>query len=127
MAVYTVFKTLGLEIEVRAILDTDIPEFEDYYEEQQEDSLYCSEEYQGQPYTPPIFQSHAVVAALGGHGIADIGYGGEGLDEIVHAWSDDFREVQWVNKPRQSELDMIHLTVNAPGCFWCEMLTLVVW
>jgi hypothetical protein len=135
MAVYTVFKALGLDIEVRAILDTNLQEFEDYYEAHEENYKEHEEYAYGtrnqnrmQPYTPPIFQSHAVVGGLGGRGVSEIGARDENLDEIVQAWSGNFKKVEWVNAPRQSELDMVHLTVSIPGCcFGCETLMLIVW
>jgi hypothetical protein len=112
MAVYVVFKALGLKIEVRAILDTNTQEFEDYYEEHEENARDDYDPYQRQAYLPPQILTHNVVGSLGGHGISDAVADTAALDEIVEAWSRDLRKVEWVNGPRQSDLDMVHAAVS---------------
>jgi hypothetical protein len=118
MAVYTVFSALGLKLQVRAILDTDTQEFEDYYECYEENTQeYHHDPYSGcytQRYVQPPLLTHDVVGTLGGHGISQVIADGGNLEDVVQTWSDDYRKVLWVNKPRQSDLDVTHVTVSDP-------------
>jgi hypothetical protein len=112
MAVYTVFSALGLKLQVRAILDTDTRAFNDYLENYEE-NFFDDRLEEEEAYVPPPLATHAVVGTLGGHGLSD-DVGGE-LDDyetVVSAWSTDWRKVVWVNGPRQSDLDMVHMTVS---------------
>jgi hypothetical protein len=112
MAVYTVFRALGLKIQVRAILDKDTRGFNDYLENH-EDNFFDDHLEEEDAYELPPLATHTVVGTLGGHGFTeDLGGDGDDYEDVVSAWSTDWRKVVWVNGPRQSDLDMIHMTVS---------------
>jgi hypothetical protein len=122
MAVYDVFKALGLHIHVRAILDTNHDSaFLDYFEDYEE--RYYAEKCRydrfglpirhGEVYKPPRMQTHAVVGDLGRMRIVEAGGNGEGIEELVEAWwGGSYMKLIWVNKPRHSDLDMAHVTAS---------------
>jgi hypothetical protein len=111
MAVYTVFNALGLKLQVRAILDTDTTEFQDYLEGYEENYYY--DRTKEEIYIPHRLTDHDVVGPMGGRGLSDlmIGYSRD-YEDAVCAWSRDWRKVVWVNRPRQSDLDVVHATVS---------------
>ncbi|KAF7445521.1 P4Hc domain containing protein [Pyrenophora tritici-repentis] len=117
MAVYTVFKALNLNLEVRAILDITTDEFQNYLDteealpqEHKPDYLY-----EDTPW-PPLFRTHSVVGELGGRWCCDVVVEEHEMDKFVQFWSDDYRMVEWVNEPQCLEIDMYHATYgNQPG------------
>jgi hypothetical protein len=84
MAVYNVFRTLGLDIQVRAILDTESDAFEDYYQDCAEDTDY-DEMTEYEDSVSPAFSAHAVVGRLGGRTASEVGGSEEGIEEVVQA------------------------------------------
>jgi hypothetical protein len=128
MAVYTVFSALGLRIQVRAILDKDTTEFNNYLENHEENFFGDHLEEEEDAYELPPLATHTVVGTLGGHGFAeDLGGARDDYEDVVSAWSRDWRKVVWVNGPRQSDLDMVHMTVSFPLHRAGWELTVTVW
>jgi hypothetical protein len=112
MAVYTVFSALDLKLQVRAILDTDTRGFNDYFENYKE-NFFADHFEEEETYVPPPLATHAVVGTIGGYGLSDaMATDGSNYEDVVYAWSRDWRKVVWVNGPRESDLDMVHLTVS---------------
>lgn len=113
MAVYDVFKAVGLEIQVRAILDAR-DSLDEYIEDYEERTMYDSEDEVRSDYEPPRLQTHAVVGNLGGYGTTETGgWEEQGIDEIIEEWSESFMNIVWVNEPHHSGPDMVHLTVSS--------------
>jgi hypothetical protein len=112
MAVYTVFSALGLKLQVRAILDPDRSGLGEYLEHHEEMFFY-EEGGEKEDYVPSPLATHDVVGRLGGHGISEFECrDGSGYKGIVGAWGGDWRKVIWVNGPKKSDLDMVHMTVS---------------
>ncbi|KAJ4377977.1 hypothetical protein N0V83_000807 [Neocucurbitaria cava] len=110
MAVYDVFKAVGLELQVRAVLDTR-NSLNEYIADYEERNMYNSEDEVRSDYEPPRLQTHTVVGKLGGYGTTETGgWEGDGLDEVIEEWSESFMNIVWVNEPHHSSLDMVHLT-----------------
>lgn len=110
MAVYNVFRALGLEIQVRAILDTESEAFQEHYENCAENASYDG--YEDYEDYNPAFRSQTVVGRLGGRRPSEIGGGEEDMENVVSEWSGDWKKVVWVNNPTWREMDMVHMTVS---------------
>jgi hypothetical protein len=111
MVVYNVFRALGLDIQVRAILDTESDAFEEYYQDRAENAEYDDlAEYED--FRSPAFRAHAVVGRLGGRTASEVGGSEEGIEEVVQAWGRVWNKVVWVNYPKSKEMDMVHMTVS---------------
>jgi hypothetical protein len=129
MAVYMVFRELGLRTQVRAILDlrhnSRSDSVNEYFEAQMERDEEDADRSEGNAYKrqPVVFETHSVVGSLGGYGASEVIGGGSerDMENVVNEWVREsrgsFMKLVWVNEPHHSGLDMTHLTVRRTlGC-----------
>ncbi|KAI1087326.1 hypothetical protein F5B19DRAFT_77861 [Rostrohypoxylon terebratum] len=99
MAVYTIFRALGLNVSIRAVLD--------------EDEIIKDWELQGYDYQPTSLTrirmwGTLVTTSTGGYE--------EGLDEILDDFSSVKGKVNWLTRGKHESLGFVHLTYgNEPG------------
>lgn len=125
MAVYTIFKSLGLRTQVRAILDLrrnsrseSLNAFFEAREELMEENAHWFHNCEHKRKASVFSQGYSAVGSLGGCGASDaLDGGGEDMEDVVKQWvreSDgSFMKIVWVNQPHHSGLDMVHLTASS--------------
>lgn len=118
MAVYDVFRALGLKLDTRAILDGNA-------RDEEEDDEYGDEDY------PREYQHryNTIAGRLGRLRFTELGGDEESQREVIEGWGGEHMDVTWVNAPRSSSIDMVHMTVciDLHGCLNVMVLTWLVW
>lgn len=98
MAVYEVFRALGLKVEVRAVLDH-LRDYEDY-----------GEEYSTSDDGEPGGEINFLGNELGEIHITEVGGFEEAYLEIIEDYPSDRVQVRWLTEPRWPDIGMVHLT-----------------
>lgn len=102
MAVYTVFKSLRLDIEVKSVLDpTHCRSIYDrgYYSDSEDEELNSFSQ---------IRKLGDVVVTYAG------GYEGDSPQDIIDSFGGKAINVLWLTKPLHANVGMVHLTVSFP-------------
>jgi hypothetical protein len=113
MALYAVFRALGLRVDVRAVFPRD----GDYEDDVWDDYEYKDEDG-GRPRRPDPGFNTRVGRRLGELVVTYAGWSGEdGWDVIWKAWKNDKLTVCWLTHPGKKKLQeasMVHMTVGSP-------------
>jgi len=122
LAVYSVFKALGLKVDIRAVLD---PSSEDSDEEHCSDSgeEYCcdsdEEHYTGRKINDSKNRCF-LRRNYGDIEITEVGGFEESKYEICQAFASQEVEVTWLTQPVWRELGMVHLTYGNQAGIDCK-------
>ena len=116
MAVYSVFKALGLEIVVRPIFDLENNyEFQDRREnesdagsDEESDNIDVSTKNNLEEGTKKSFVGNALGKVI----TTEAGGFEESNEEILQAAGGRWLNVKWLTKPKSREVSFVHLTVS---------------
>jgi hypothetical protein len=122
MAVYEVFRALGLKVEVRPVLDH-LADYEDYWEEYYEDDT--GEPGGGIRY---LKKYNFLGKKLGHIELTSAGGFEESYEELIEEYPADRVQVRWLTKPVVKSIGMVHLTYGnqAEICYKYTYAALIV-
>jgi len=114
MAVYHVFRALGLQVKVNAILADDTDDDDDYNEDEDEDEDQDEDERNRDPRNDTNTNDTITIAGrLGNFRVSQVGgHDGWNRREIIDEWGGERMNVTWVNEREYCDIDMVHLTVS---------------
>jgi hypothetical protein len=115
MAVYDVFQALGLKLDTRAILDGNARDNDDDDDDDEYGDSDGDEDY------PREYRHkyNTIAGRLGRLRFTELGGDEESRRDVINGWGGEHMDVMWVNAPRSSSIDMVHMTVRIGSKIAC--------